>query len=911
MVPGAGGSPPPTVMAVNDLAHSEAVLATGGTVITASHRLARHIRWRHDQAQEISGRRAWPSPEVLPLDAWLRRTWESLTFRDEPLARRRLLSEDETRLVWRRVLAQDRHGGAGDDLDAGVIIPLVAAGWRLCQAWGIPASALRAGADSEDSRAFARWVDAYASELERRDWLDSDGFLSGLGQSGDAGRQERDGLLGFAGFEPWTPALRNLASSLRETGVTVVTIVPPRRAGVRQIVAAQDESDELARACRWAARQASTESGTAVGIVLANLEREGDRARRIALDILAPGWQLREPAIRPAALAAGRQLADYPIVFCALAVLRVLATEVTFEQASFLLRSCYLAGAEPERAGRARAELRLRREPLERVPLNAMLGVLGEEAPRSAAQWRAAEALVAPVRQRRLHPSAWVAHFSAWLGAAGWPGERGLGSEEYQAAEAWQRLLESFAGTDEVAGQLPLRVALGVLAQQGRDRSFEPESAGSAVQILSLGEAEGQDFSALWVCGVTADQWPPPARPHPLIPLALQQGANIPESSAATLEARTKLSFGQLLVAADQLVFSWPTVHEGTETLPSPLLTSLLLTAGETASAPGTAESSHPDRELIAKSATAEAVSSDPPPQWLAGEIVPGGSRVLALQAVCPARAFVEFRLRGAPLEAPARPLDLATRGKIVHQLLERLYGVEECRRGLGWVTTERLHALFAPVVGGVLNAFLPVRDPFLAGLRPVESERLWALVLSLRDLDMERSGFKVETEVRKEISIGALRLRIRLDRLDFLDDGGELVIDYKTGRFSVAGWKRPRLPDPQLPLYAVTAGSRGVAVIGLRPGRVKLQGVGDPALGIPGIKSAAAFFREADVDWSDTLRRWQLQLESLSGEFAAGDFRVDPADRLWAVGQFAGLTRIHEIPPTADESEATDGADE
>ena len=189
-------------MAVSDLVQSEAVLAAGGTVITATHRLARHIRWRHDRAQETAGARAWRSPDVLPLDAWLRRTWESLAFRNEPLARRRLLSDDETRLVWRRVLAQDQPGGAGDDLDAGVIVPLVAAGWRLCQDWGIPAAALRGAADSEDSRAFARWVDAYAAELERREWIDRDGLLSRLGQSARAGRDEPDGVLGWRWVGP-------------------------------------------------------------------------------------------------------------------------------------------------------------------------------------------------------------------------------------------------------------------------------------------------------------------------------------------------------------------------------------------------------------------------------------------------------------------------------------------------------------------------------------------------------------------------------------------------------------------------------------------------------------------------------------------------------------------------------------
>jgi RecB family exonuclease len=166
-------------------------------------------------------------------------------------------------------------------------------------------------------------------------------------------------------------------------------------------------------------------------------------------------------------------------------------------------------------------------------------------------------------------------------------------------------------------------------------------------------------------------------------------------------------------------------------------------------------------------------------------------------------------------------------------------------------------------------------------------------------------------TEVARQVSIGPLALRIRLDRLDRLDEGGELVIDYKTGRFSPAGWKRSRLPESQLPLYAVTGRSRGVAVIAIRPPSAQLSGVGDNALGILGIKSAASFFREDHLDWPDALQRWQSQLEKLASEFAAGDFRVDPADRQWATGQFAGLTRIHELLPPADEADLANGADE
>jgi hypothetical protein len=244
-------------VAVIDAIQSDTVLTGGGTVITATHRLARQIRWRHDQARSASGASAWPSPDVLPLDAWLRRTWESTTLQDSPLGRLRLLSDDESRLVWRRVLAS----AGSDSLDAGLIIPLVAAGWRLCQTWGIPSTELHAAADSDDGRAFARWVDAYAGELQRHAWIDSGGLLTAFGQAGQDILIDGEGWLGFAGFEPWTPALGNLAKTLQEAGLTVVTIAPPCHVGPRQIVAARDESDEFAHACRWAAGHANPESG--------------------------------------------------------------------------------------------------------------------------------------------------------------------------------------------------------------------------------------------------------------------------------------------------------------------------------------------------------------------------------------------------------------------------------------------------------------------------------------------------------------------------------------------------------------------------------------------------------------------------------------------------------------------------
>jgi hypothetical protein len=51
--------------------------------------------------------------------------------------------------------------------------------------------------------------------------------------------------------------------------------------------------------------------------------------------------------------------------------------------------------------------------------------------------------------------------------------------------------------------------------------------------------------------------------------------------------------------------------------------------------------------------------------------------------------------------------------------------------------------------------------------------------------------------------SIAGLTFDLRLDRIDRLNDGSLLVIDYKSGDVSPKSWELPRPDDVQLPLYA------------------------------------------------------------------------------------------------------------
>jgi ATP-dependent helicase/DNAse subunit B len=84
-----------------------------------------------------------------------------------------------------------------------------------------------------------------------------------------------------------------------------------------------------------------------------------------------------------------------------------------------------------------------------------------------------------------------------------------------------------------------------------------------------------------------------------------------------------------------------------------------------------------------------------------------------------------------------------------------------------------------------------------------LEETRLVRLVTEWLQFEKRRIPFSVEaTEAKSTVTIGGLTMNLRLDRVDRLHDGSQLVVDYKTGTVDPKTWDLPRPDDVQLPLY-------------------------------------------------------------------------------------------------------------
>jgi RecB family exonuclease len=173
-------------------------------------------------------------------------------------------------------------------------------------------------------------------------------------------------------------------------------------------------------------------------------------------------------------------------------------------------------------------------------------------------------------------------------------------------------------------------------------------------------------------------------------------------------------------------------------------------------------------------------------------------------------------------------------------------------------------------------------RPALLSGrFAAIECRRLLRLALGWLEEDKKRGSFTVVAiEEKRKVQIGDLTLTTRLDRVDELDDGRRIIIDYKTNAPSVATMLGDRPEEPQLPLYLVTAEPEAVAVAfaQVKAGDMCFASVGRDSGLLPGGKALSeSRYRERYSSWEDLVTAWRVNLDRMSAGFVSGCAEIDP----------------------------------
>lgn len=899
-------SPFPSLGHAGLLARLGAVPPAAITVVTANARLARTVIGEVDRAQLAAGRVSWEAPDVLPWEAFLARSHEESLYEAGGAAGPTLLAPPQAQVLWEEAVQASawRERVAA----VGAAAMLAADAWKLAHAWRLE-GAVEGDGGSEDAQAFAAWCAHYRRRTRRDQLVDLARLPALLAERYAGGSARPPAALVAYGFELLTPQQEDFFAACVRAGASVERCGAPRVAGQVRRAVFESPRQELEHAARWARqRLEARDAGPAprIAVVVPRLEQRRAEVGRIFARMLAPGAGA-EPLYN---ISLGAPLAVFPLVDAALAVIDLAAAPLPYERVSALLRSPFVAGGEVEMAARARLDAALRTLAPATLSANRLRTLLPEAvARRGAPPCRELGALLgrliaAAADQGRAPAHDWARRFTALLDAAGFPGDRALDSTEFQTLAKWREALAQFAALGSVAPAWGAAEARAHLARLCADAVFQPASGDAPVQVLGILESAGLAFDHLWVSGLTEDEWPLPARAHPLIAPELQRRAGIPEANAERSLALDLALTDAWRGAAPEVVLSSARADGDRELLPSPLVANEVEVPR---SALGIAEYVPLARAQLAAAGRAgmRGTRADTPAPALAVVTAAGGTAVLADQAACPFRAFARHRLAARALEAPDAGLTAAERGTLLHALMSELWGGLRDQATLASIDAGALAARIEQAAAHAVARLRADRPGRLEGrFAALERERLARIAREWLEIERDRPPFEVaRREERVALTAGSLHLTGRVDRVDRLQDGGVAVIDYKSGRVNPGTWLGPRPDDAQLPLYALAAGTadevRAVAFARLRVGELGFAGLARDAGVMPGVKTVAEH-RTASrhaASWDELVAQWRRAVDTLGDEFARGEARIDPKRGLATCRgcDLQALCRVHE----------------
>lgn len=857
-------------------------------ILTANDRLRRHLLKAWSQYQKNRGRRAWKAPRVWPLNRWLDHQWQRLVELGHPGCDRALANRHQRQWIWEQIIGQ------ADDTQALLqpdpLAQQADGALRSLTLWQVEPASLREDPYlHSNTRSFLGWLEPFEQRLANRQLLAPEAAQVIIAQAFEAGELSRLPRLWLLGFD----ALPPLHQRIIEAASADARHIVPGGAGQSRCrrVSLPDTETELRTAALWSLEQLQMNPEAVIGIIVPDLGQRRDQVERVFADVFEPTAILpdRPRYTLPFNFSAGVPLGSTALIQGALSLLNLLREQWSLNDICTLLQNPFWGDLETELVWRTQLVARLRelgKFDISGSDLRYHGQALAERmAPDDIdAEARAGQAPIKQLQlldeQRRRLPAVttarqWAQAFQAQLDTLGWPGTRRLDSQEYQQMGQWHELLEAFSALEATGTDMTLSQALGQLAQLAQQTPFQAQTPDSPVQILGALEGAGLRFSHCWVVGLHQRQWPPVPAPNPLLPLELQRERQMPHASA-----ERELQYASSLTrhyqqCAEEVIFSAPVSDDQGHLSPSPLIRDLPETPLEAVLSSASGARTQFEQTL-AERRVLELVPCTEGPAFLADTKAPGGSSLFKAQAACPFNAFAQLRLGARAPDRPVMGLSPAERGTLLHGVLASLWKT----LGDSAALHARSDASLASLVSDLCTQTLaPIRQRRPRELGPeycaLEQERLNDMVHRWLTLEKNRPPFRVlATEQRREITFQGLTVTLFIDRIDELENGERLLIDYKTGAdLNSRQWLGERPDEPQLPLYAVTDPDpvHGVAFAQLNPKALQWIGMGALSAPLPGVQPTE--------DWDAQQAEWQTVLSELAHAFLQGDARVDFKD--------------------------------
>lgn len=908
---------------LGDLSQAELLegLRAGIRTVLPNARAARALRAAYDTEQEKRGLRAWASAPALSWSEWTHELWTALLTAGSES--RVLLNTAQEHQLWRDLIRdsvrerlqgptreriqepiQDQLRETAPEHLPGVdtLAELAHSAWSLAAAWGIT-QRLRGAANTHDTRTFAAWSEDFARRCSADGFLPQAALEEALSDHLRSSHVPAPAELRFVGFTEFLPAQLRLLNGSRDLGSNLGTVFCKKlafsqgssptasahtgaldTAAGRFLTIAPTEREELLLAAQWVRSRVkgAQRAGKALrlGILLPSSGVDRAELDAVLREVLAPELEANSADLssQPWAFAQGEPLNGIALLADLMKLAQLCSGPLSLEGATSLLLSPYLGSSADLEANARFDAYTLRPSPRLRaeITLRELASLTAADARNHPEQHAPAPWLqaVADFAARALDPklrrsfAEWTEVLRRLAAAAGWPGDRQLSAREFEGSRAWESALDVVATLDFSGERVGFEEVLEALERQLADAAFTPPEVGSSIEILTPEQALGSPFDVLVCLRGHDENWPRPARLHPLLAAGLQRELAMPGADPG----RERRLLEALWDGTPLILATCAAENADGRLRVSPLFAEL-----------GFLPLPAPNRAVQASlepQVEEEVLPDDAVLPSLPSPEVRGGARVLQLQAACGFLAFAAMRLGSTELEARDAGFDARENGTLLHRSLEQFWKRIRTQADLRALSPEDRRRTLNDCIDAAVSQRLTLQSDWDRAYLGLQKIRLSRLLEQWMDHELQRGAFRIADSEREErIAVGPLALKVRIDRIDEVE-GGVVLVDYKSGiSADTKSWEGDRPDEPQLPLYALRSAPetvQGVAFARVRSGNtMRWAGLAAASGILPRAESRTAAQNFPDLQ--EHIAQWRTDLTRLAEDFFAGQTAVSP----------------------------------
>lgn len=825
-------------------------LSNGAVLITPNARLTKIYSERYDAAQQQP---VWPRANILPFSQWIKQLWciyASTLGEAQPT----LLTDQQSDLIWLTLVSEHESSF----YNAQALAKKLKQAYEHCLSWQLePLTDLFD--KNEETLFFKKLLQGYLQATENK--ISSIELLSALLEPLERAQLVLPKQCIFAFFDDFTPLQTAFIEQLKQQEAMSVDYFD-ERANVKQCfrVDVDTAQDELTQVIIWIKQQLAQRKKN-IGIVVPNLQQLRDPFEKTLL------MHFKKQAFN---ISMGKPLIQYPIVNNALALLSLTKGSISLDQLHLLCHSTFIGKCKEEKLKGQRLYEKLQRSGESRF----YLSVLSQQSLQGSWLGEAIGCFIKIItRNHKQNLPQWRDVFLEALEAIGFPGDRSLSSEEYQIHIRFLHALNEFGQLADMSTLYDKSQAMALLRWLLDGLIFQPKAHESSVQFIGFLEALGLQFDALWIMDVHENQFPKKLNPSAFIPIETQRELHMPHASDERELRLAKTHIQRLSQSGQEVIFSHYKNQEGIHLHECALISHL----------PYERLPELPQNET--KSHHFEKVEQCQHAPLLPVKKMRGGSYLIKEQAQCPFRAFSKFRLSLQERRENMEGLDPLDRGVLIHKVMELFWRQVQTQEVLLQLEEDgKLEVVCYEVIKQALTE-LKREKPHTCtpSFLKIESQRLGRILNSYLALEKTRPPFKViHIEFEGEFVLEGVPLKLRIDRIDELENGDWLVIDYKTGLPSVSGLFETRLTEPQLPMYVLMDDNIKAIVYGqLQQKAIRNKGVSQEDVEIEGITTIE---KNQSVSWQEQKQKWQVAVTDLMQEFLDGQIATTPSSEIVCV---------------------------